>query len=94
MKVNTLHSNERKLHLLPLSDEEALALLELCIYSGWENEPVKDKVMHKLADICKRYECEAAMLELAENKLIDEHGARKQCGNRHSDDKVAQTLSI
>jgi hypothetical protein len=40
---------------LYLTEEEAMGLLELCLYSQEETDPVKAAAMHKLADFCRDF---------------------------------------
>lgn len=40
---------------LSLSPEEALALLELCLFSDTEDDPLKDAVLDKVARICREF---------------------------------------
>ena len=38
-----------------LSEEEAMALLDLCLMSPGETDPVKERAMMKLTDLVRRY---------------------------------------
>jgi hypothetical protein len=40
---------------LTLTDDEALALLEICIHSKFEDDPLKEHVMQKVADLCRDF---------------------------------------
>ena len=40
---------------LHLTEEEAVGLLEMCLYSKDETDPVKAAALHKLADYCRDF---------------------------------------
>jgi hypothetical protein len=40
---------------LHLTEEEALALLELCIYSEKEDNPLRSEVMAKVGELCREF---------------------------------------
>ena len=45
---------------LHLTEEEALGLLEMCLYSKDETDPVKAAALHKLADYCRDFLAETS----------------------------------
>jgi hypothetical protein len=40
---------------LTLTDEEALALLEICLHSKVEDDALKEHVIHKVGDLCRDF---------------------------------------
>ncbi len=40
---------------LSLTEEEALALLEICFHSKVDDEPMKERVIHMVGDLCRDF---------------------------------------
>ena len=70
---------------LVLTEEEAMGLLEMCLYSKEETDPVKAAAMHKLADFCRDFlsvpnEREASLDPDAVERYLKRRSAIAACG--------------
>jgi hypothetical protein len=48
-----------------LSEEEAMALLDLCLMSSTETDPIKERALLKLTDLIRRYLTEESTIRCA-----------------------------
>jgi hypothetical protein len=70
---------------LILTEEEALGLLEMCLYSKDETDPVKAAALHKLADYCRDFlavpsDHEASLDPDAVERYLKRRSAIAACG--------------
>ena len=54
-KTATAYPSRKMKKALHLTEEEALALLELCIYSEKEDNPLRSEVMAKVGELCREF---------------------------------------
>ena len=59
---------------LPLSREETLALLDLCLNSGLEMQPVHEEALSKLGDLARSCMAEDARAEPAPAPIAEHEG--------------------
>lgn len=61
----SMYHNTAEPKALPLSKEETLALLELCLNSALEMQPVHEQALSKLGDLARSYMAEEISAEPA-----------------------------
>ncbi len=59
---------------LPLSREETLALLDLCLNSGLEMQPAHEQALSKLGDLARSYMAEETRAESAPAPVAEHNG--------------------
>lgn len=80
-----MSSTTADLKLLFLSEDEALALLDLCLMSNAENDPSKEQVLLKLTNLVREYMTPDAELSVP---------ARPDTGNLHAGDPEESRLAL
>jgi len=70
---------------LLLTQEEAISLLEMCLYSCEETDALQAAAMHRLADFCRDFFSDEVSAEECEDDeavehLMDRRGAIAACG--------------
>src|ERR1051326_4940122 len=49
------HSSNHSTRVLCLTEEEATALLEICLHSKTEDDALKSRVMEKVGELCREF---------------------------------------